>query len=275
MTPRIILIASFLVALPSLAFAQAQPVQGSGKAGTQAGGVLTVQGDPSGTPLPVTGTITSTGAITAPLGSGSTDAQSVAVTAGGTPATGQSQQAGGAGLAGWLSTLSYWLQQAVTTPAKLVDSGGSIQMTIKAASTPPVATDPQIVVGLNPLGNNVTPQYSTNNALATPHMCGSEAHVTLSSADTQLIAASGSTVIYVCDWAISFSGTDNVYLEQATSGTCATLTQLTMTWYGVANAGKIAANPFYRGVKTAAGAQLCVHGSAASGADVTVYYDQY
>lgn len=35
-------------------------VQGPGTAGTQSGGVLTVQGDPSGTPIPVSGSITAT-----------------------------------------------------------------------------------------------------------------------------------------------------------------------------------------------------------------------
>ena len=55
------------------------------------------------------------GSITGPLGSSQPDALSVAVTSGGTVASGQSQQAGGTGLAGWLSTISYWLQQINTT----------------------------------------------------------------------------------------------------------------------------------------------------------------
>ena len=87
--------------------------------------------------------------------------------------------------------------------------------------------------------------------------------------------ASGSTTIYVCDYSISFNGTGNIYLEKATSGTCATLTQIDMTWYGVANAGKVATIPYYQGLNTGASAQLCANTSAAVAIDIAVTYDQY
>ncbi len=43
-------------------------VQGEGTAGTPVGGILTVQGDPSGTPIPVTGSISATNPSVAPTG---------------------------------------------------------------------------------------------------------------------------------------------------------------------------------------------------------------
>ena len=171
----------------------------------------------------------------------------------------------------------------------IIDSAGTNVATVKAASTLPVAADKTLVVGLNPgtatagsptgaivtvqgvtsgqaipVSGTVTAQVSTGNSAATPHICGSTAHATLAAADTQIVNVSGTTSIYVCDYDISFSGTVNVYLEQATSGTCATLTQLTQTWFGVANAGRAGSNAFYRGLHTAASSQLCLHGSTTS-----------
>lgn len=43
-------------------------VQGEGTPGSQTGGVLTVQGDPSGTPIPISGNITASSASVAPTG---------------------------------------------------------------------------------------------------------------------------------------------------------------------------------------------------------------
>lgn len=44
-------------------------VQGEGTAGAQTGGVLTVQGDPAGTPIPITGSISATNPSVGPTGS--------------------------------------------------------------------------------------------------------------------------------------------------------------------------------------------------------------
>lgn len=117
---------------------------------------------------------------------------------------------------------------------------------------------------------------TTNNANALPHLCGSHVfkHIT-SATDTQIVAASGSTTIYVCDYSISFNGTGNIFLEKATTGTCSTLTQIDQAWYGVANAGKVAAIPYYQGLNTGASAQLCANTSAGVTIDIAVNYDQY
>jgi hypothetical protein len=122
-----------------------------------------------------------------------------------------------------------------------------------------------------------SPPATTNNVGATPHICGNHVfkHITTAT-DTQLVAASGSTNIYVCDYSFSFGGAGNFFLEKATTGTCATLTQLTGQWYGAASSGKTDANPYYRGVSTGASAQLCVNTSTFTGPlDIDVYYDQY
>jgi hypothetical protein len=131
--------------------------------------------------------------------------------------------------------------------------------------------------GTFPVTGTVTSQWSSNNAAATPHFCSSHIfkHIT-SATDTQAVAASGSTTIYVCDYSFSFGGAGNFYLEKATSGTCATLTQLTGQWYGAANSGKVAAENWYRGVNTGASAQLCINTSTFTGPlDIDIYYDQY
>lgn len=46
------------------------PVVGLGTAGSQTGGLITIQGDPSGTPIPISGNITASSASVGPTGSG-------------------------------------------------------------------------------------------------------------------------------------------------------------------------------------------------------------
>ncbi len=145
-------------------------------------------------------------------------------------------------------------------------------------SSVPTGTNSIGTVGLN-TGSNVVGTVntvSTNGGNGVPHVCGSHVfkHITTAT-DTQIVAASGSTTIYICDYSFSFNGTGNAYLEKATSGTCATLTQIDQTWYGAANVGKIAANPYYQGLNTGASAQLCVNTSQAISFDISVNYDQY
>lgn len=59
----------FAIYPPSAAASSAvQTVQGEGTAGSPVGGLLTIQGDPSGTPVPVSGNITASSASVAPTG---------------------------------------------------------------------------------------------------------------------------------------------------------------------------------------------------------------
>jgi hypothetical protein len=129
----------------------------------------------------------------------------------------------------------------------------------------PVPTKDWVVMGV--LGDNV---------VAPLRICGSHVfkHITTAT-DTQIVAASGAQTIYVCDYDISFNGTGNIFLEKATSGTCATTTQIDLTWYGVANWGKNVGKPFYTGLNTGPSAQLCANTNAAVPVDIAVDYDQY
>lgn len=62
-----------------------QTVQGEGTPGSQTGGLLTVQGDPSGTPVPISGNITASSASVAPTGMAvPADADYIGINVGGT-----------------------------------------------------------------------------------------------------------------------------------------------------------------------------------------------
>lgn len=163
-----------------------------------------------------------------------------------------------------LAPAAAFAQTVSSTPGS--DSSGNVKVVGAGVSQGAALSG---VTGSLVLGN-------TANLAATPHICGSVAfrHITTAT-DTQIVAASGSTNIYVCDYSFSFNGTGNAFLEKATSGTCATTTQIDHAWYGVANMSKAAANSYYRGLNTGASAQLCVNTSAAVSFDITVYYDQY
>ena len=119
-------------------------------------------------------------------------------------------------------------------------------------------------------------QFSTNNANATPHLCGSTSpfkHIT-SATDTQLLAASGSNNIYICDIRFSASAALNFYLEKSSSGTCASPTQIDILITAAANEAHLPSSAFYQGLNTGASQQLCVNTSAGN-LDISVIYDQY
>lgn len=124
---------------------------------------------------------------------------------------------------------------------------------------------------------NTRNYFSTNNADAQPHVCGSYKYVHITSAtDTQIVAASGSTTVFVCDFDFSVGSTPTIfYLEKGTSGTCGGLTQIGIVHNGSANMTAKASNAFYRGLNTGASNQLCVNTNAAGPLDIGVFYDQY
>jgi hypothetical protein len=104
--------------------------------------------------------------------------------------------------------------------------------------------------------------------------CQQSAFATIGSAtDTQLVAAPpAGQSIYVCDYEISTSAADNLYLETATSGTCGgSKTQIAGTYYGGADTIKPSGNPYWRGISTGA-LQLCVNSSTSGPASITVFY---
>lgn len=154
---------------------------------------------------------------------------------------------------------------------------------ITASGTASLMISPGITVldGAIPPGTNtigaVTALFSTNNAGVQPHICGSQATVSPSSAtDTQIVALSSGKTVYVCDYSFSSNGTNDFYLESATSASCGgTLAQLGTHWYAQQFSGKSADNAYYRGSNTGASNGLCVHTNQAQSLSLTVYYDQY
>lgn len=115
-----------------------------------------------------------------------------------------------------------------------------------------------------------------NNVVGQPHICTNHAfkHITTAT-DTQIVAQNSTNNIYVCNYSLSANGTQTVFLEKATSGTCATLTQIDQAWYLTQFSGKSGGNDIYHGLNTGASAQLCINTSAAQSVDVSVDYDQY
>ena len=136
-------------------------------------------------------------------------------------------------------------------------------------------------------GHNAAVFMNTGNAQTQPHICGSVAHYQASTnSDLTVVPVSGSTVVYVCDYAFEFTGVGAFYFESATTAaspgsTCSgSLTQLAdNTWTGEASVpiGKGGSNSFYRGLNTGASHGLCIHTTTLSATtlDITVYYDQY
>lgn len=127
--------------------------------------------------------------------------------------------------------------------------------------------------------NNVT-AFNTNNANVGAHICGTaiSKHITTNT-DTQILAASASTTIYICDFEYELTGVGNFQLEKSSTGTCSSPTVIGQLWTGQTSqvTGKAAPNPFYRGFNTGASQQLCVNTAALSSTelDLTVYVDQY
>lgn len=132
-------------------------------------------------------------------------------------------------------------------------------------------------------GGTPVPAYAFtgNNAPVQPHVCGSYAwqHIT-SNTDTQLVLASGTQNIYVCDIEFSFTAAGAVFLEKSATGTCVSPTQIAMAWTAQ-SAGQYAkghTSPYYQGLNTGAGEQLCVNTTLLTGGgtvDFAVYYDRY
>jgi hypothetical protein len=96
------------------------------------------------------------------------------------------------------------------------------------------------------------------------------------SGDTQIIAASGSTAIYVCSYTMGVGATaTNVKLDYGTGSNCVTgTTALTPAGQFIANGGKVISSPFWNGLKTPASQALCVNASAANPVQVEVWYAQ-
>jgi hypothetical protein len=92
---------------------------------------------------------------------------------------------------------------------------------------------------------------------------------------TQLVASSGSKKVYVCGYNIFSAGTVNVKLMGATTGTCATTTDLTPAYQFTAQTGIVQPVSNSPGLVTAASSQLCINTSAGVAVQALVWYAQF
>ena len=212
----------------SKAHAQGTTVQGLGVAGTQAGKVVTVQGDPAGTAVPVTlgGTVPlPTGAATSALQTtGNTSLSTIATDVGNIPAQGQALAAGSTPVvltAAQLSTLTPPAAIAGFATSALQTTGNSSLSTIAtnipaqgqalaAGSTPVVLTAIQLAA-LQQV--NAIPQSSSTYALT--------AYDTTTTAATNIKGSGGN----VWGWYGENANTTTCYLtffNNASTGTLGT-----------------------------------------------------
>jgi hypothetical protein len=127
-----------------------------------------------------------------------------------------------------------------------------------APSVPPVAG-----AGLDSSGLTIPVQY-----------CNKTAVIALSgTGDTQVIAASGSTVIRVCRISLTTSANTNVQVDYGTGSNCATgKTHLTGIYSSIATFSEPSNNAYWT---LPASKALCISQSAASTTGGTVSYAQY
>jgi hypothetical protein len=147
-----------------------------------------------------------------------------------------------------------------------VDSSGNIS----------VKTTVALPAGTNTIG--AAYGSTSNNVNALQHVCSKHAFVSniTTATDTQIVAISGSTNIYICDYSFSAAAADNIYLESATAGSCGgSKTKLDQIWYLATNESKGSVKSLYTGLNTGASNALCVNTSTTGPFDIAVDYDQY
>ncbi len=117
----------------------------------------------------------------------------------------------------------------ITAPAKIVDGAGVNLLTIKAASTAPVASDTSGVVALNPNSPGII-----NDPCASGTRLSVPINLTAAAGTTSLVAVSGSTVVYVCGVAFTIAPSattaDSILFEYGTGAACTGPVALTGTF---------------------------------------------
>lgn len=111
-----------------------------------------------------------------------------------------------------------------------------------------------------------------------PIFCTDFAPLNMTTATTtQIVAASGSTVIYVCSYAIHVGGASNVKVVRGTGTNCGTGTTDVSTTWKFTSAGEGINRSGGNGLvlKGAASGALCITSSAAVNVDVEVAYTQF
>jgi hypothetical protein len=101
---------------------------------------------------------------------------------------------------------------------ELIDSGGTNKATIKAASTAAAAGDTALVVSQNPLSQAIGLGFIMDST-GVQRAISRATFDTSSSGAATLVAASGSTKIYVLSYKVSVNGATNVNLQSHTTTT--------------------------------------------------------
>ena len=164
---------------------------------------------------------------------------------------------------------------AVVAPTPPILAGGTLQ---------PLSLDPLGKLGGARASLPNEGQQTTANSISVTlpsdkASCLDDAQVSSAvietSVDAQLVALSGSTIIYVCAYNVIAAGTVNVRLISGTGTVCATgLTARTGTYQLTAQTGIAVANGGGVQLKTAAGEALCIDVSAAVTASGLLTYVQ-
>lgn len=200
-------------------------VVGTGSAGSPASGVVTIQGIPSASPVATNMTFVGSNAVSTGSGTNGTGVQRV------TLATDQGA------LAAW----------GLGATGAAVPAGAQYQ----AANT----------------GGNLTGLIN----------CTSVAKYDAStSGSTQLVALASSQVVRICGYSILAAGSVNVKLVYGTGSNCVTSpSDITPAFQLVAQAGLVDRAPYWQGLATAASNALCINTSAGVAVQAIVYYTQF
>lgn len=167
---------------------------------------------------------------------------------------------------------------SATHLGKAIDSAAGATDTGVAA----LAVHDAVLTALTPVDGDYVP-FRTNAFGAQwtiGDLCGSDAVQSVpistnTSGNVQLVALSGSTVVYVCGWDVMAAGTVNVQLVYGTGSACGTgETDLTGTYQLTTQTGIARSNGGAVQTKTAAGNALCVELSGAVQIDGMVTYVQ-
>jgi len=93
---------------------------------------------------------------------------------------------------------------------------------------------------------------------------------------TQLVPLAAGQTIYICGYTIFSNGTANVEIDGGTGTACATGTvKIVPAYQFQAQSGISDQSSIYRGLRTAAGAALCIKSSAAVPVQAIIYYAQF
>jgi len=172
------------------------------------------------------------------------------------------------------------------TPTTNPCTQNQLERALMSAIQSPIPAGSNVIGGVNLAGGTTTVQNqllqgNDSTTFVSARICGNYTSLSMTVATTlQIIAASSGKTIYICDFDISNGviSTSTITMQIGTGTNCANAAaQLGGAWYAGTNWGKIAANPYYRGLNTGAvgSSALCVKSTVTTTFDFGVYYDQF